>query len=145
MHFSESSQIVLGVQRLEICCQFPGSEHGVRRGEDVVFIFLRMFMLAPSPLKFGMVWVLSQTCLSSYWLFLGFHPALWFRYVISVVLTNGFALFSLWQTQVANLYCTSPFACLVDSQISQVQKKSLHSTDPSGLIFFQFPSISYNF
>lgn len=121
---------------MEICCQFPGSEHGVRRGEDVVFIILRMFMLAPWPLKFGMVWVLSQTCLSSYWLFLGFHPALWFRYVISVILTNGFALFSLWQTQVANVCSTSQFACLVDSLISQVQKRRLDSTYLSGLIFF---------
>lgn len=65
-----------------------------------------MFLLAPSPLKAGMFCVPLQTCLSNYWLFPGFHLALWFRYIFSVLMQKCIppALIYPWQTQVANLY-----------------------------------------
>lgn len=93
-----------------------GSEHGARRRYGYVFYHPRIFLLAPSPLKVSVPQVLFQTSLWSSGLFPAAHPALWLQVChLSTDLQKHPPSPDLpWQVQMADLFFTCPFACLLD-------------------------------
>ena len=124
----------------------PGSEHGVRRRYGCGFYHPWMFWLAPSPLQVSVSRVLFQTYLCCSGLFPASHPALWLQVChLSTDLWKHPSSPDLpWQVQMADLFFTSPFVCLVEHPTHKFKRESLIPY-PLPNLFLPLSHISYNF